>query len=310
MLTIKRIALLAIVVSYLLIVFGGFVASSESGMGCGPEWPLCNGAVIPELQGDTLIEFAHRVIALVVIGIAAVLFVKIKQTQDLALQRAGSWMVHLLGILVVAGAFVVVYDLPPLVVTTHLMLAMIFLGSLLWIYRADEAPHMTKSLTARTRKRVIFHVNSLIMLVLLTFAIGGFIKHQSYGLACGWLDCGTGILPATWPQFLQTLHRGLAVVTTLYSLYLVYLAFAKKWNRGLQTRFLFGALTVLLQLVSGVLTVVTYIPISWTVVHLAIGTLLFAIFADTRAILGIASSSILPRQKGNDARTYETNMMT
>ena len=34
--TIKRIALLSIIVTYFLIVFGGYVASSESGMGCGP----------------------------------------------------------------------------------------------------------------------------------------------------------------------------------------------------------------------------------------------------------------------------------
>jgi len=45
---------------YVLIVLGGLVASTDSGLAC-PDWPLCNGQVLPNLTISVLIEFTHRV---------------------------------------------------------------------------------------------------------------------------------------------------------------------------------------------------------------------------------------------------------
>src|SRR2546430_17184481 len=70
----RRLADLTAVVTVLLIVVGGVVRVSQSGLGCGPGgsgtkgWPLCGGSVIP-LVGDEnrLIEFSHRLLATVVV---------------------------------------------------------------------------------------------------------------------------------------------------------------------------------------------------------------------------------------------------
>lgn len=46
----------------LVIVWGAFVRATGSGAGCGSNWPLCNGEVLPRPeQIETLIEFSHRV---------------------------------------------------------------------------------------------------------------------------------------------------------------------------------------------------------------------------------------------------------
>lgn len=46
----------------LVIIWGGFVRATGSGAGCGSNWPLCQGQVIPRAeQIETLIEFSHRV---------------------------------------------------------------------------------------------------------------------------------------------------------------------------------------------------------------------------------------------------------
>jgi heme A synthase len=37
-----------------LIAYGAWVRVSGSGLGC-PDWPLCEGVVIPKLEGDTAI---------------------------------------------------------------------------------------------------------------------------------------------------------------------------------------------------------------------------------------------------------------
>ena len=45
-----------------LIAYGSWVRATGSGLGC-PDWPLCEGVVVPELEGATAIEFGHRVYA-------------------------------------------------------------------------------------------------------------------------------------------------------------------------------------------------------------------------------------------------------
>src|SRR5699024_4072909 len=41
---------------------------TDSGMGCGPDWPLCNGEIIPSVwTKETTLEYFHRIIALSVI---------------------------------------------------------------------------------------------------------------------------------------------------------------------------------------------------------------------------------------------------
>ena len=45
-----------------LITYGAWVRVSGAGLGC-PDWPLCEGAIVPELEGATAIEFGHRVYA-------------------------------------------------------------------------------------------------------------------------------------------------------------------------------------------------------------------------------------------------------
>jgi heme A synthase len=46
----------------IVIIWGAFVRATGSGAGCGDNWPLCNGEVIPRAESvETLIEFSHRV---------------------------------------------------------------------------------------------------------------------------------------------------------------------------------------------------------------------------------------------------------
>src|SRR5215211_4655092 len=76
----RRLADLTTLVTFLLIIVGGVVRVSDSGLGCGPGgsgtegWPLCGGDVVP-LVGDenTLIEFSHRLLATVVVALIALL---------------------------------------------------------------------------------------------------------------------------------------------------------------------------------------------------------------------------------------------
>ena len=58
-----RLAAAAAAATYALIVFGGIVRITGSGMGCGDDWPLCDGRLIPPMDLETMIEYGHRLAA-------------------------------------------------------------------------------------------------------------------------------------------------------------------------------------------------------------------------------------------------------
>src|SRR5438309_10436311 len=61
----RTMAILGAVFAYATIVLGGTVRGMGAGLAC-PDWPLCNGHVVPDL-GDPLVavEYAHRLVAAV-----------------------------------------------------------------------------------------------------------------------------------------------------------------------------------------------------------------------------------------------------
>ncbi|RYG71831.1 hypothetical protein EU245_12790 [Lentibacillus lipolyticus] len=269
-----------IMLTYLLIVFGGYVASSESGMGCGPDWPLCNGKVIPQLSGDTLIEFGHRVIGGVLFFMTVFLFVHIRKTsRSLQERKAANWMLLLLSIQLVMGAVVVFYHLPSVVITIHLLIAMIFMALLIWIWRYNR-----KRILLLQPSSIIHHLNTIIVLLFITIGLGAYIKHEEIGLACGWLECTDhSILPSTLAQYMQTGHRLFAVAAAAYIVFLAFRVF-KTNHTALKQRMLLILGVVVVQIAVGIFTILSFLSLSMAVWHLAIGTLLFALMVEARMI--------------------------
>lgn len=50
-----------LILNVIVIIWGAYVRATGSGAGCGANWPLCQGVVVPQpKQIETLIEFSHR----------------------------------------------------------------------------------------------------------------------------------------------------------------------------------------------------------------------------------------------------------
>ncbi|WP_423801040.1 COX15/CtaA family protein [Neobacillus sp. SAB-20_R2A] len=309
--TIKRLAFICMLLTYFLIVFGGYVASSNSGMGCGPEWPLCNGEVVPVLKGATLIEFGHRIIGALLGILSLVLFIKLlRANRGQTVGLAAFSMLGLLIIQILLGAIVVVRDLPSIIITIHLIIAFTFLVFLIWIWRYRGFQNQAIQVDFITEKTLpaTIHLNILLILLTCTVAFGAYIKHESFGMACGWLGCRQTFFPSSTPELLQTLHRGLAGISAGYILLLTYWSFSKRWGKGLQKRLLLGTLTVLFQLIIGAAVIETSISIPLAVLHLAIGTALFAIVSEARIYLGeraVPVSGLRKHRPQGDRKSFD-----
>ncbi|WP_203247076.1 COX15/CtaA family protein [Sporosarcina beigongshangi] len=280
--SIKRLSFWVAIITFGLVVFGGYVASSQSGLGCGPEWPLCNGEVIPTLQGETLIEFAHRVIGAFLGVLTIILFVKVvRERTSPAIRKAANGMVALLVFQLILGAIIVWFHLPTFIIASHLIIAMLFLACVLVIWRRSEGVVVHRAVLGNEQqKKISRHIKVLVGLVLAILFVGAYVKHDFIGTSCGWATCGDSVIPSTGPEIVQTTHRLLGIILAVYSVLLTYWSFAKRWGAPLQKRFTAVLVIVALQVILGVLTIVTAIDIVWAMLHVAVGTLLFAIITE------------------------------
>ena len=129
----RRLAWTGAALAFGLIVLGGVVRITGSGMGCGDHWPRCHGEWFPPLDLPTLIEIGHRwaaaLVSLVVLALAAVAWGR--HRSEPRLRTPATLASVLLVVQVLLGAVTVKLALPPWVVITHLANAMVLLAVLL-----------------------------------------------------------------------------------------------------------------------------------------------------------------------------------
>lgn len=126
----RRAALGAAVSVWALVVLGGIVRVTESGLGC-PDWPLCDGRVVPVRQREAWIETSHRWLA----GLASVLVLLVaiwawrryRERRDVLLPAVTA--VVLIPVQALLGAVVVWLEVPGPVVGVHFVLGMLFLAA-------------------------------------------------------------------------------------------------------------------------------------------------------------------------------------
>lgn len=133
-----RLAAFAAVYTYALIVVGGVVRISGSGLGCGDEWPRCHGSWIPPMTVATLIEYTHRLLAAgVVLVVGAVLVRGLRARGRAGFSGAGGLIrpailaAVLLIVQVVLGGVTVLLHLSGPVTALHLGTAMALFATLL-----------------------------------------------------------------------------------------------------------------------------------------------------------------------------------
>jgi cytochrome c oxidase assembly protein subunit 15 len=115
----------SVISTYVLIVIGGYVTTSNSGLGCGESWPLCKGAVFPSLNNpEVVIELTHRlfnsVVGVFIIGMAIVAWTRYRKASTIVLLSTTSLTALIAQVLL--GMVTVTTSLNPIVSDAHLAL--------------------------------------------------------------------------------------------------------------------------------------------------------------------------------------------
>ncbi|MFI5370131.1 MAG: heme A synthase [Candidatus Eisenbacteria bacterium] len=219
-----RLGLATAVLMFGLIVLGSVVRTTGSGLSC-PDWPLCEGRLIPRLQFNVLLEWTHRLVALVV-GIGLLLTVILTfSRRELRARLAGLATLALALYLAQAllGALTVWKRLDPGVVGGHLATGLLLFATLL-TYTLVARHESSAVVPAGVPSRPPGLLATLGVATALTYAqcvMGGIVSTHHAGLACaGWPTCNGEWLPRLeGPVALQTIHRFLAYLLTATMLF-------------------------------------------------------------------------------------------
>src|SRR5215469_14533582 len=108
------------VATFCLLVAGGLVSTTESGLAC-PDWPLCEGQYFPKLVNGKQFEHTHRLVAasvaVMTFALCALLFKN--RRKDRLLTRLGLFASVLVVVQALLGALTVKLALPAWVSSTH-----------------------------------------------------------------------------------------------------------------------------------------------------------------------------------------------
>ena len=299
----RRLADLTAVVTLLLIVVGGIVRVSESGLGCGPGgsgtkgWPLCGGQVIPLVGNENrVIEFSHRLLATIVVILIGLLCWR--AYKDLRARNSWAFRGSLIaGVLVLAqaglGGLTVEHSLAEELVAAHLGTAMVLLALLLWLgakSRSEASVESGGAVSPPVRGLKPYAATAAVLLLCAIVAGGYMAGTEERGtgevgpnvagahMACGKMfpECGSGkFLPFGNNRLtdIHLTHRAFVYLATIAIIALLSVAFA----RGSRDRLLALAAALLLcQLLLGALNVWLGEHGVLIVAHLATASLLWA----------------------------------
>jgi len=306
----RRLVTYTIVATFALILIGGVVRVSDSGLGCGAEgsgthgWPLCEGGVLPADSAESVVEFTHRVAATVVVLLIALLaFKAFRRLRSHRLLVRGSVAA---GVLVLAqaalGGLTVEKGLEDELVAAHLGLAMLLLGLMFWLRRGAETTAPPPAESVRGLRPLTFVTAGL---VLATIVAGGYVAGTEYHgtpdqpLVGAHSACGTGWNTSQFPGCngqgwlsfgqsrladIQLTHRLFMYLTAISVLAMAALALRR---HAPSRAFWIAPLILIGQIALGAINVWAGKHAGLIIGHLALGTALWATVV-------YAAASLLP----------------
>ncbi|MDL1900656.1 heme A synthase [Anaerolineae bacterium CFX9] len=281
------LALITALMTLGLIVFGAVVRVTDSGLGCGNTWPLCNGTIFPPLDNLTAwIEWLHRLFAALIglFGLATLaLAIRAYRHHNRAVLTATAVAAVLFVIQSGLGALVVVLDLPPTMVTLHLGTAMLLLAALQ--IAALFALYRPKISYPRDRFTSLGIVTTILALVIIL--TGALVRGSGATLACiDWPLCNGEVLPFAQGQLatIHMFHRFAVLALGVALVLLIWQAYAARSSRAIRILAAASLAAYLMQAGIGAMYVIERAAPIWGASHVAFAAVTWGLLVALSAI--------------------------
>lgn len=293
----RRLAYVTLALAFIQIVFGAIVRITGSGFGCGDHWPDCYGSFTPAHRGlALLIEISHRygaaALAAAVLALALMAYSRRSEPGvggERGVLRPSLLAAGLVLLAALVGLATVKLGLNPLVIVTHLAIAMSLLTVLsVTVLRAGGfgAGADMSGATARTWRAAVVAV-SLTFLALVLGALTANLPDAA--VACGGFPWCRSVQGGGLALIVNITHRVVAFLL-LGHLWAVAVSLPKRNEPRVlvrAARFAFGA--AILQVLIAAAMVEMHLPTSLRSLHQAAGTLLWLAVCIFAGLARIAS---------------------
>jgi cytochrome c oxidase assembly protein subunit 15 len=254
---------------FLVLVNGALVTKTESGRGCGDDWPLCNGKFIPAYTVESMIEYSHRfvsgIVGLLVLFAALALYRYAKSNRDAREARFFAYGALFFTVLqAVLGAFAVKWEQSSLVMALHFGISMLAFACTLMVpvllrrtengNTADKASGLLLRVS-RPYRNFVWLVTFYSYVVVY---LGAYVRHtESSGGCTGWPLCNGEVIPelsgAAGAVFI---HRFAALLLLIAAAALLIVTLKRYGsNRELVQLAVAGMILLIFQILSGALVV-------------------------------------------------------
>lgn len=273
----QGLATATVISVFILVVIGGVVRVTGSGLGC-PDWPLCYGKVLPPLEYTAIIEYTHRFVASVIVGPLILVTAGIA----LARYRSDRWVwipaaisVPLLIVQGLLGGVTVLTHLPGGIVALHLATAEALLATCVFIMVASyRTPIRT---TPALSSSDGYHRWAIVgaLSVYAVIVSGALVTAMGATGACvTWPLCQGQAFPMNHLTAVHMFHRYVVLVLGLLLIYASWRCWKGSTERGATLRWL-AVLTVatfVVQIIVGAATIWLDFQAHWRALHLTAAT--------------------------------------
>lgn len=281
----KWLSVLATIIMAFVQLGGALVTKTGSEDGCGSSWPLCHGALLPQnLPIDTIIELSHRAVSglslIVVLWLAITAWKHIgyiREVKPLAIISIAFLLVQAL-----IGAAAVIWQQNSYVLALHFGISLTSFSSvfvlMLIIFEVDKKYEADELYIRKPLRRLTWIMTGIVYLTIYT---GALVRHAKASLAYGgWPLPFHDIIPHTEQDWVQFAHRGMAFITFFWIM-ITFIHAVKNYseNRTIRYGYTTAFILIILQVITGALSVMTNVNLFIALLHALFITILFGMIA-------------------------------